>query len=57
VVLRNGFTIKEMILIAVAWLPKATVQVWKYTIYKYHNYISRCTRSVLCMCLLNSALL
>jgi len=33
VVLRNGFTIKEMILIAVAWLPKATVQVWKYTIY------------------------
>ena len=30
VVLGNGFTIKEMLLVAVAWLPKATVQVWKY---------------------------
>ena len=32
VVLGNGFTIKEMLLVAVAWLPKATVQVWKYFI-------------------------
>lgn len=33
VVLGNGFTIKEMLLVAVAWLPKATVQVWKYIQY------------------------
>lgn len=27
VVLGNGFTLRERILIAIAWLPKATVQV------------------------------
>ena len=28
VVSGNGFTIKERLMIATAWIPKATVQVW-----------------------------
>lgn len=47
VVLRAGFNLKEKVFIALAWMPKATVQV-------YLSSLTNRPSVILCLCLLLS---